>query len=100
MAEAAPLITIVAGSMTFVNQWYWTKNLDWKVPVATLILAAAMDGLSKLDSKSATMLSLMVLLGAATTEFDGHSITSTISIFLSNRAENPPKGTVSKAANR
>lgn len=96
MAETAPVIVIVAGSMTFVNQWYWTKNFDWKVPVATLLLAAGIDGLSHLDSKLATGLSLLVLLGAATTEFDGHSVMNTVSNLVANKSQNPPKGSVSK----
>lgn len=97
MADAAPVIVIVAGSMTFVNQWYWTHNFDWKVPVATLLLAAGFEGLSKLDNKLAVTLALMTLLGAATTEFNGHSITNTISGFLANKSQAPPKGSVSKS---
>jgi hypothetical protein len=73
MANTSTVIIITAGSITFGTEWYVTKNLDWKVPIATVLIAGAFEALSSLDQKSATLLSIMVLLGAATTEFDGKS---------------------------
>lgn len=96
MAEIATVIVLSAGSVTFVNQWYWTHNLDWKVPVATVLLAAGIDGLSHLDRKLSVTLSLLILLGALTTEFNGHSAMNTVSSFLANRSEAPSKGSVGK----
>lgn len=100
MAKAAVAITLVAGGITFVNQWYQTHNADWKVPVATLILAAGVGGLSNLDSKAATILSLLILLGAATTKYNGHTAIDTITGLVHSRGTAPPKGSVSKVSNR
>jgi len=91
MANTATAIILTAGTLTFANEWYQTKKVDWKVPVATLIMAAAFDGLAHLDSGAATMVSIMVLIGAATTKFDGKSIVDTVS-------ENLGSGTTKKAA--
>jgi hypothetical protein len=78
MANLATSIIVVAGTMTFGNEWIQTKKIDWKVPVATVIAAAAFDGLSHLDDKMATLLSVIVLIGAATTQYNGYSPIATI----------------------
>jgi hypothetical protein len=75
---AATAIVLTAGGITFVNEWYWTRQVNWRVPVATLFLAAIFDGLAKLDPKAGTGLSIMLLIGALMTEFNGHSAASTI----------------------
>lgn len=97
---AATVITLVAGGITFVNQWYQTRNLDWKVPVATVILAGGIDVLSNLDSKAATILSLLILMGAATTQFNGHSALDTVTSLTGNTSTSPPRGTMSKVPNK
>jgi hypothetical protein len=83
MPNAATVIILTAGTMTFANEWYQTKKIDWKVPLATIIGAAAFDGLAHLDSKTATLLSVIVLLGASTTKFNGYSPYDTISELFS-----------------
>jgi len=100
MAETATMITLTAGGITFINQWYWTHNLDWKVPVATIILAAGMDALAHLDERAATILSVLVLMGAATTKFNGHSAIDTITGLTKSKTTAPPKGSVSKVSNQ
>lgn len=72
MAIAADIV-LVAGGMTFVNQWYQTKEINWKVPLATVLGAAALDGLSHISDKAGIALAVMVLIGAATTKFNGKS---------------------------
>jgi cation transport ATPase len=76
--KTATAIVLFAGTMTFVNEWYQTKSVNWRVPVATLLLAAAFDGLSMIDNTTAIMLSVMVLIGAGVTEFNGKSAASTL----------------------
>jgi hypothetical protein len=71
-------IIIIAGGITFANEWYQTKQINWRIPVATIILAAIFDGLAHLDSKVATGLSVMALIGALTAEFGGKSAASTL----------------------
>jgi hypothetical protein len=75
---AATNIILVTGGITFVNEWYQTKKLNWRVPVATLLLAAVFDGLAKLDSKAATGVAIMALIGAMTVEFNGKSAAATV----------------------
>ena len=78
MAETATVVVLTAGTITFANEWWQTHQINWRVPVATVLLAAAFDGLSKLDRQVATLLSVMVLIGAVTTEFNGKSAASTL----------------------
>jgi hypothetical protein len=66
-------IVLTAGAVTFTSEWYWNKQIDWKVPLATVLLAAAFEGLSAIDKNGATLLSIMVFAGAASTKFGGHS---------------------------
>lgn len=76
--EPATAIVLFAGTMTFANEWYQTKQVNWRIPVATLLLGAAFDGLSHLDRGISTMLAVMVLIGAGTTQFNGQSVAGTL----------------------
>lgn len=76
--SVAGSIIVIAGGITFANEWYQTKQINWRIPVATIILAAIFDGVSKLDSKVTTGVSVMVLIGALTAEFGGKSAASTL----------------------
>ena len=79
MSSPAGGIILIAGGMTFANEWYQTKQINWRVPVATLLIAAVFDGLGRLDSKAATTVAIIALIGAATAEFNGKSAASTLS---------------------
>jgi hypothetical protein len=79
MANTATAIVLVAGGATFVNEWYQTKQVNWKIPVATLLIGAAIDGMSTINDRAAIGLSVIVLIGAVTTKFDGKSIIDTLS---------------------
>lgn len=74
MANTATVVVLTAGTITFTNEWYQTKTVNWRVPVATLILAGLFDGLSKLSSMAATGLSVMILIAALVTRFNGKSV--------------------------
>jgi hypothetical protein len=69
----ATVIVLTAGTITFTNEWYQTRTINWRVPVATLLLAGLMDEFAKLDDKAATGLSVMILIGALLTKFGGKS---------------------------
>jgi hypothetical protein len=97
---ASVTITIVAGGITFVNEWYQTKAIDWKVPIAAAIIAAGMEVLSKLDNGAATALSVLVLMGAATTQYNGKSALDTVLALAGSKSTSPPKGSVSKISNQ
>lgn len=100
MAETATVIVLVAGGMTFTNQWYQTRNLDWKVPVATVILAAGVGVISNLDRKAAILLSALIFFGAATTQFDGRSPIDVVSNLVNNKSTSLPPGHMSKVPNK
>lgn len=70
---AATVMIVTSGTVLFANEWYQTKNLDWKIPVVTLFLAAAFDGLAKLSPNAATGLAAIAMIGAFTTKFNGKS---------------------------
>jgi hypothetical protein len=88
---AATGIILIAGTATFTTEWYNTKKVNFKVPVATLLAAAVFDGLAKLDSKAATGLSIMVLLGALTTKWGGKSVVETLAAVMTSVDKGPAK---------
>lgn len=99
MAATATGIILIAGGMTFANEWYQTGKADFKVLVATAFAGAIFDGLAKLDDKAAIGLATIVLLGAFTTRFGGKSVADTMVQLFSNVNRKPSKqSTVRKAA--
>jgi hypothetical protein len=95
MASTATGIILIAGTATFTNEWYQTKKVNFKVPIATLFAAAVFDGFAKLDDKAAIGISVIVLLGALTTKFGGKSVVETVSELMSSTTK---KQTASKKA--
>lgn len=98
MAGTATGIILIAGTITFANEWYQTKKVNWKVPIATLFAAAVFDGLGKLDDKAAIGLAVLVLLGAVTTKFAGKSVVDTMVQLFSQVNKQPQNAPVRKAA--
>jgi hypothetical protein len=99
VAETATGIVLIAGTITFGNEWYQTGKVNWKIPIATMLAAAVFDGLAKLDDKAAIGLSVIVLLGAFTTKFGGKSVAQTVTdIFTQVNKPETPKSTVKRAA--
>lgn len=88
MDNVAVSIVLFTGTMTFANEWYQTKQVNWRVPIATVLLAAAFDGLSRLDNTAAISLSIIVFIGAGSTTFNGKSAFGTLAQLFS-----APKGT-------
>jgi hypothetical protein len=78
VANVGTGIILVAGGMTFANEWYQTGKVNWRVPIATLLAAAVIDGVSKFDDKAGVGLSIMVLIVASITKFGGKSVVDTI----------------------
>jgi hypothetical protein len=75
MASTAASIILIAGGMTFVNEWYQNDHaINWRIPIATFLAAAVFDGLAKLDNKAAVGVSIMVLIGAFVNKVNGKSI--------------------------
>jgi hypothetical protein len=78
VASTATGIILIAGTITFANEWYQTHTVNWRVPIATLLAAAVFDGLATIDSKAAVGLSIIVLIGAFTAKFGGKSASATL----------------------
>ena len=96
MAAPGTDIVLIAGAVTFTGEWYWEKKIDWKVPLATVLLAAMFEGLSNVDRNGATLLSLMVFAGAASTKFNGHSAFDMVTALVGGgktKKVTPTKGT-------
>lgn len=83
MAAPATVIVLISGGATFTVEWAFGHKIDWKVPLATVLLATGFEGFSALDKNGATLLSLMVALGAFTTKFDGKSAIDLINSVVS-----------------
>lgn len=83
MASLATGIVVTAGTITFANEWYQTKTVNWRIPVATALAAAIFDGLAHLDDKAAVGLSVIVLIGAMTAKFNGKSAADTLATLFS-----------------
>lgn len=78
MAAAASIV-LVAGGLTFVNEWYNAHDLNWKVPIATALGAAVIDGIATINPHAGTALAIMVLIAASTTRLKGKSPLDTVS---------------------
>lgn len=89
MANTATVLVLTAGGITFANEWYQTKKVNWRVPIATLLAAAVFDGLAHISDHAATGLSVMVLIGALLTRFNGKSVADTIKTAFPP-SKNPP----------
>jgi len=83
MAAPGTNIVLVAGAVTFTGEWYWSQKMDWKVPLATILLAAGFEGLSSLDRNGTTILALIIFAGAASTKFSGHSAFDMVTALVS-----------------
>lgn len=87
-------IILVAGTITFANEWYQTGKADFKVAVATMIAAAVFDGISHISPTAGTGLAVIALLAAFTTKFNGKSVADTVAGIFSEATnkKQPQKG--------
>jgi hypothetical protein len=73
MASTGAKIVLGAGAVTFTGEWYWQHVIDWKVPLAAVLLAGGTEMLAAADNNAATILAVLILAGALSTDFKGHS---------------------------
>ena len=66
-------LVLIAGVLSFGNDWLQTGKVNFRIPVATLIGAWLVGELGNLDSKAGTSLGVMVLIAAASTPLKGKS---------------------------
>jgi Na+/H+ antiporter NhaA len=76
--SAAGGIMIAAGTVTFVNEWWQARQTEWRIPIATIIAAALMEGLSTIDAQVATGLAVLVFTGAVVTRVNGKSVADSL----------------------
>jgi len=74
MIDAGPGMVVAAGVMTFANEWYQNGKFNWRIPVATLLGAALVGGLASFSPNAGKGLGGIILIGAATAKFGGHSV--------------------------
>ena|ERR1700747_3575498 len=98
MASTGTYLVLAAGTGTFFNEWYQTGQVNWRVPIATMLGAAAVDGISHVSEGGATALGIMVLIAAATTRFNGKSIVDTLATTLGSATSQPKKPTLRRVA--
>lgn len=79
-------LVLGAGAMTFGNEWLQTGGLNFRVPIATLLIAG-MDGvLSSLSPKAGIAFGAIVFIGALTVPLNGKSPISELNAQLSQPA--------------
>ena len=76
--SAAGAIILTAGTVTFVNEWWQTHQTEWRIPAATIIAAALVEGLANIDSQVATGLAIIVLTGTVVTRINGKSVADSL----------------------
>jgi hypothetical protein len=72
-ADTGMKLVLVAGSMTFANEWYQAHEINWRIPVATVLAAAIVAGVGKVSPGGGAGLGVMALIVAAVTPLNGKS---------------------------
>jgi hypothetical protein len=84
------VLVLTAGGITFFNEWYQNHEINWKVPIATLLAGAVIDGLAHWNNRAATGLGVIVLIGAVVTRFNGKSIADVLDEAFTKK-KHPPQ---------
>lgn len=93
--ETGMYLVLGAGTLTFGNDWWQTKSINWRVPVATVLAAAAVAGIGHLSPEGGAALGVMALLAAAVTPLQGKSPIQTLNgIINGSSASSTSSGTV------
>jgi hypothetical protein len=64
---------LAAGAMTFGNEWLQTGGLNWRVPIATVLVAGLDGALSALSPTAGIAFGAIVFIGALTVPLNGKS---------------------------
>ena len=94
-------LVLLAGGLTFANETIQTKfalsKVNWRVPVATVLAAAATAGIGQVAPGAAASLGVMALIVAAATPLDGKSPIQAIGALVNgSSATVKPKLTTTK----
>ncbi len=66
-------LVLLAGGLTLSNEWLQTHQINWRVPVATVLAAAVTSGVGKVSPSGGVSLGIMALIVAAATPLNGKS---------------------------
>lgn len=72
MAQSTGLM-LLAGTISFGNEWIQTGKPNFRIPIATLVAALFLDGVEKFAPKAATGLAIIVFITVLATPFQGKS---------------------------
>jgi hypothetical protein len=72
-------LVLLAGTLTFANEWLQTREVNWRIPVATVLAGAATAGIGQVSPGGAVSLGVMALIVAAVTPLNGRSPVQEIS---------------------
>lgn len=72
MAQSTGLM-LVAGTISFGNEWLQTGKINWRVPIATLVSAFFLDGVERISPKAGVGLATIVLITVVLTPLHGKS---------------------------
>ena len=88
-------LVLLAGTMTFSNEWLQTRQVNWRIPVATVLAAAAVAGVGRVAPGAGAGIGVMALIVAAATPLNGRSPIQEINAVV-NRSAVKKKLTTSK----
>jgi hypothetical protein len=77
MAQSTGLM-LIAGTISFGNEWLQSGNPNWRIPVATFGAGAFLAGIEKIYPKAATGLATIVLITVILTPLNGKSPMQTL----------------------
>lgn len=73
MADYGAALVLAAGTLSFGNEWLQTNQVNWRVPIATLLGAGAVGLIGNLSPGAGNSLGFLVLIAAATVRINGKS---------------------------
>ena len=82
-------IVLTATGISFANEFLNTKQLNFRIPVAGMIVALVFDGIEKIDQGAAVGLASIMLITVLVTPFSGKSPAQTLAgLAIAKPAEN------------
>jgi hypothetical protein len=80
-------LVLAAGAMTFGNEWLQTGGLNFRVPIATVLLAGLDGALSALSPTAGIAFGAIIFIGALTVPLNGKSPISELNAQLKTPAK-------------
>jgi len=68
-----PAFVLAAGTLTFGNEWLQNGEINWRVPIATVLGAGAVGVIGMASASAGTTLGVMVFIAAASIRSNGKS---------------------------